>query len=103
MVGIVEHEGRGLIDRCHPRAGGGIGLRAGMHGKGRKSRKTVGHSLRPVLALVLGLARKCAEDADRSRVRRQGEGITYRELEMRLLLLAACSKRSFRIASRRFA
>ncbi len=50
MVGIVEHERCGLIDRRHPRAGGGIGLRAGMHGEGRKSRETIGHSWNPVLA-----------------------------------------------------
>ena len=34
MVGVVEHEGRGLIDRRRPRAGGRIGLRTGMHGEG---------------------------------------------------------------------
>ena len=44
MVGIVEHERRGLIDRRGARAGGGIGLRAGMHGEGRKSGDTIGHS-----------------------------------------------------------
>ena len=33
MVGVVEHKGRGLIDRRRPRAGGGIGLRTRMHGK----------------------------------------------------------------------
>ena len=80
MVGIVEHEGRGLIDRRHPRAGGGIGLRAGMHGKGRKSRETVGHSLRPVRWLA-----RNARHADRSRVRRQGEGVTCGELKTGLL------------------
>ena len=45
VVGVVEHERRGLIDRRHARAGGGIGLRAGMHGKGRKSGNTIGHIL----------------------------------------------------------
>ena len=44
MIGVVEHERRGLIDRRHPRAGGGIGLGAGMDGEGGKSRKTIGHS-----------------------------------------------------------
>jgi hypothetical protein len=43
VVGIVEHERRGLVDRRRPRAGGRIGLRAGMHGEGGKSRKAVGH------------------------------------------------------------
>ena len=52
VIGVVEHERRGLIDRRRPRAGGRIRLRAGMHGEGRKSRETVGHSMRPVLWLV---------------------------------------------------
>src|ERR1044072_1432852 len=56
MVGIVEHEGRGLIDRRHPRAGGRIGLRAGVYRKGRKSRKTVGH-LCVLFSGVLGIWR----------------------------------------------
>ena len=33
VIGAVEHEGRGLVDRRDPRAGGGIGLRAGMNGQ----------------------------------------------------------------------
>ena len=45
VVGIIEHEGRGLVDRRRPRAGGRIGLRTGMHGKGGKSRNTIGHSV----------------------------------------------------------
>src|SRR4051794_31007741 len=44
MVRIVEHERGGLIDRRHPRARGGIGLRACMNRKGRKSGKTIAHS-----------------------------------------------------------
>src|SRR5215470_9946527 len=44
MVGVVEHEGRGLIDRRGARAGGGIGLCTGMHGKGRKSGNTFVHA-----------------------------------------------------------
>jgi len=56
MVGVVEHERGGLINRRHPRAGGGIGLRAGMNGKGRKSRLTVGH----VCVLFLVSVQKCA-------------------------------------------
>src|SRR3981189_813099 len=44
VVGVIEYERRGLINRRGSRAGGGIGLRAGMHGEGRKSRKTIGHS-----------------------------------------------------------
>ena len=59
VVGIVEHERRGLIDRRRPRAGGRIGLRAGMHGKGRKSRETIGHSMRPVLWLGSKMRRRC--------------------------------------------
>src|SRR6202012_2847544 len=43
VIGIVEHEGRGLIDRRRPGAGGRIGLRARVHGEGRKSGKTIGH------------------------------------------------------------
>ena len=34
MIGIVEHERGGLIDRRRARAGGRVGLRAGMHGEG---------------------------------------------------------------------
>src|SRR5690606_21939055 len=33
VVGIVENEGGGLIDRRRARAGGGVGLRAGVDGK----------------------------------------------------------------------
>ena len=33
VLDVVEHEGRGLIDRRGARAGGGIGLGAGMDGK----------------------------------------------------------------------
>ena len=43
VIGVVEHERSGLIDRRRPGAGGGIGLRARMHGEGRKSGKTIGH------------------------------------------------------------
>jgi hypothetical protein len=39
VVDVVEDERRGLIDRRRPRAGGRIGLRAGMNGKGGKSRR----------------------------------------------------------------
>jgi len=34
VIGVVKHERRGLINRCRPRAGSRIRLRAGMHGKG---------------------------------------------------------------------
>ena len=34
VIGIVEHERRGLIDRRRACPGGGVGLRACMHGKG---------------------------------------------------------------------
>ena len=34
VVGVVEHIGRGLVDRRDPRAGGGIGGGAGVHGAG---------------------------------------------------------------------
>jgi hypothetical protein len=44
MIGIVEHEGRRLVDRRYPRAGGGIGLRAGVHSKGGKAGGTIGHA-----------------------------------------------------------
>ncbi len=43
VIGIVEHEGRGLVDRRCPRAGSRIGLRARVHGKGGKARRTIGH------------------------------------------------------------
>jgi hypothetical protein len=33
-----------LRDRRRPRASGGVRLRAGMHGEGRKSGETIGHS-----------------------------------------------------------
>src|SRR5258707_5855680 len=46
-----------------------------MHGKGRKSRETVGHYLRPVFGLF-----ENARHADGGRVRRQGDWFTYREL-----------------------
>src|SRR6185436_16833714 len=88
VVGVVEYEGRGLIDRRHPCAGGGIGLRTGMHGKGRKSRETVGHSMRPVVLACLK-----ARHADRSRVRRQ----VGRGTKTGVLLYATLSKRLFHI------
>ncbi len=44
MVGIVEHERRCLIDRRHPRTGGGIGLRACVHSEGGKAGGTIGHA-----------------------------------------------------------
>ena len=43
VVGVVEHERRGLIDRRRARAGGGIGLGAGMDRKRGESRVAVGH------------------------------------------------------------
>jgi hypothetical protein len=52
VIGVVENEGCGLIDRRHARAGGGIGLRSGMHGKGRKSRQTISHSWYPAFWLA---------------------------------------------------
>ena len=95
VVGVVEHERRGLIDRRRPRAGGGIGLRAGMHGKGRKSRKTIGHSVRPVV-----FGSEIARHADGSRVRRQGGAGSRQhrvvEERRRCFAIAAFSKQSFR-------
>src|ERR1700749_984843 len=44
VIGVIEHERGGLIDRRHPGAGGGVRLRARMHGESRKSRKTISHS-----------------------------------------------------------
>ena len=45
MVGVVEDERGGLIDRRRPRAGGRIGLRAGVNGQGGESGSTLGHAL----------------------------------------------------------
>src|SRR3979409_1799055 len=56
MIGIIEYKGRGLIDRRPPRAGSGIGLRAGMNGEGRKSRRTIGHSFSFTTASSRGAA-----------------------------------------------
>ena len=47
VVDIVEDEGRRLIDRRRARAGGRIGLGAGMNGKRRKSRLAAVHILDP--------------------------------------------------------
>ena len=49
VVGVVEYERGRLVDRRRASAGGGIGLRTGMHGKGRKSRKTIVHSFQSCL------------------------------------------------------
>src|SRR6185437_11555246 len=68
VIGIVEHERRGLIDRRRPGAGGGIGLRARMHGEGRKSGKTIGHvfSFMPA-ASARGRLDRVSQDMLRSR------------------------------------
>ena len=44
VIGVVEDERGRLINRRRARAGGGIRLCTGMHGEGRKSRKTIAHS-----------------------------------------------------------
>src|SRR6185437_16252336 len=69
VVGIVEDEGCGLIDRRDARAGGRIGLCTGMHGKGRKSGNTIVHAS----SLSRGIVRRSGEPTRRSR-RRGGEG-----------------------------
>ena len=43
VVDALEHERRGLIDRGRARAGGGIGLRAGVNGERGKAWAAVGH------------------------------------------------------------
>ena len=48
VVGVVEHERRGLIDRRRARAGGRVGLRAGMDGEGGKAWNAIGHRHLPV-------------------------------------------------------
>ena len=47
VVGVVEDERCRLVDRRHPRAGGGIGLCARVNGEGGKSGLTIGHTVRP--------------------------------------------------------
>ena len=46
MIGVFEDEGRGLVDRRGPRAGGGIGLGAGMHGQSVEA--IIGHASSPM-------------------------------------------------------
>ena len=50
VLDVVEHEGGGLVDRRRPRAGGGIGLGAGVNRKRRKARNAfgVGHGCCPL-------------------------------------------------------
>ena len=43
MIHVLEHEGRRLIDRRRARAGGRIGLGAGVHRKRCKSRNSIAH------------------------------------------------------------
>ena len=95
VIGIVEHERRGLIDRRRPRAGGRIRLRARMHGKGRKSRMAIGHSMRPAFG-----SSKLRGMLIASCVRRQGDRFTYRGLGTDVLRDAMFAKQSFRIALR---
>ena len=52
VVGVVEDERGGLVDRRRPRAGGRIRLRAGVHGQGGESGGTLGHAL----SFVVGVA-----------------------------------------------
>ena len=70
VIGVVEHERGGLIDRRRPGAGGGIGLRARMHGEGRKSGKTIGHVFplcRPASAGSVAVGPRRARMSDRER------------------------------------
>src|SRR4029077_174299 len=68
MVGIVEHEGCGLIDRRRPCAGGWIGLRAGMDGQSRKTGRTIGHA-----CSCFALFCETLDYADGRAPRRQGD------------------------------
>jgi len=43
VIDVLEHEGGGLIDRRRARAGGRVGLRAGVDGKRREARSAFGH------------------------------------------------------------
>ena len=47
VVDVVEHEGGGLVDRRRARAGGRVGLRAGMDGERGEAGSAVGHGARP--------------------------------------------------------
>ncbi len=48
VIGVLEGEGGGLIDRRRPRAGGGIGLGARMHAQGAET--IIGHVSNSVIA-----------------------------------------------------
>ena len=48
VIDAFEHVGRGLIDRRRPRAGGRIGLRAGVNRERRKARNAFAHQ--PILS-----------------------------------------------------
>ena len=52
VIDVIEHERGGLVDRRGARAGGRIGLRAGVNRKRRKSRDVFGHDARSDLGCV---------------------------------------------------
>jgi hypothetical protein len=58
VIGILEHEGRGLIDRRGARAGGGIGLGSGVNGKGVES--VIGHDVPPIERVGSSIRLRCA-------------------------------------------
>ena len=49
VIDVVEHEGRGLVDRRRARAGRRIGLGAGMDGEGGEAGRTFGHRIYPLV------------------------------------------------------
>ena len=49
VVDVVEHVGRGLVDRHGPRAGGRIGLGAGVHRQGLEAVGALAHVRRSLL------------------------------------------------------
>jgi hypothetical protein len=53
VVHVVEDEGRGLVDRRHPRAGRRVGLRARMNGEGGKAGSLVGHDCLGAFGLIV--------------------------------------------------